>query len=518
MQDTAKYLIHADVTADGVVERSDVVGAVFGQTEGLLGTEMDLRKLQEASKVGRIDVDVDSERGHSFGDLTIASSLDRIETAVLAASLETISRIGPCRAEVEVTGIEDVRAAKRREVVDRAKELMAESFDDSVMSTQEILEEVRRSVRVEDITEYEGLPAGPHVGDSDAIIVVEGRADVLQLLQYGIKNAVAVEGTNVPEVVGELTADRTVTAFFDGDRGGDLILKELAQVGDVDYVALAPAGRSVEDLSRREVTEALREKMPYEVIADEEQGVAATDGSVRPAPDGDPTAVEPEGTSAADGAAAPSADGEAAPEGGPSPGGTAPEGRDGDADRTVEGVPTDRPVGGDAPADRDAEPAGADEPADADASVSGAADEADAELGGTDDGSPDDLADDAGTASDGAGSTDVGALDGNGPAPSTLVDHARAVVETDDAVVRLVDESFGVLAEAPAPDAFEVIEGADAAPWAVVLDGELTQRVLDVAAQRGVAQVIARETGEFVKRPTSLRIRTVDQLLEAPAG
>ena len=37
MQDTAKYLIHADITTDGVVERSDVVGAVFGQTEGLLG-------------------------------------------------------------------------------------------------------------------------------------------------------------------------------------------------------------------------------------------------------------------------------------------------------------------------------------------------------------------------------------------------------------------------------------------------------------------------------------------------
>ncbi|PSP79729.1 DNA primase [Halobacteriales archaeon QS_1_68_20] len=500
MQDTSKYLIHADVTADGVVERSDVVGAVFGQTEGLLGTEMDLRKLQEASKIGRIDVDVDSERGHSFGDLTIASSLDRTETAVLAAALETISRIGPCRAEVEVTGIEDIRAAKRREVVDRAKELMAESFDDSVMSTQEILEEVRRSVRVEDITEYEGLPAGPHVADSDAIIVVEGRADVLQLLQYGIKNAVAVEGTNVPQAVGELTSERTVTAFFDGDRGGDLILKELAQVGDVDYVALAPAGRSVEDLSRREVTEALREKMPYEVIAEEGQGVAATDGSVRPAPDADAGTARP--SSPED---PPSPEGDAVtgegPADGPKPGQRAEADASTVPDRNVD------PENGRTGASADDDP-GADATAVGAAATDGTPDSGSAGVeAGSDQVAPADV--DAESVTDPDGAT--------GSSASTLLDHARAVVGEGTGVVRLVDESFDVLAEAPAADAFEAIDGSDVGPWAVVLDGELTQRVLDVAAQRGVAQVIARETGEFVKRPTSLRIRTADQLLEVPA-
>jgi DNA primase len=248
MDDTAKYLIHAAITADGVVERSDVVGAIFGQTEGLLGDDLDLRDLQQSSKVGRIDVQIESENGQSFGNVTIASSLDKVKTAILAASLETITRVGPCQSDVRVTDIEDVREAKRREVVDRAKELLSTSFDDSVMTSSEILEEVEESVRVEDITEYEGLPAGPRVLDSDAIIVVEGRADVLTLLRYGIKNAVAVEGTNVPDAVADLTQDRTVTAFLDGDRGGELILRELVQVGDVDYVAFAPDGRSVEDL------------------------------------------------------------------------------------------------------------------------------------------------------------------------------------------------------------------------------------------------------------------------------
>jgi len=36
--------------------------------------------------------------------------------------------------------------------------------------------------------------------------------------------------------------------------------------------------------------------------------------------------------------------------------------------------------------------------------------------------------------------------------------------------------------------------------------------VLDVAAQRGVDHVVAASFGDFVKRPTSVRIRTADDL------
>ncbi|MFB6193840.1 MAG: DNA primase DnaG, partial [Halobaculum sp.] len=306
MQDTHKYLVHARITADGVVERSDVVGAVFGQTEGLLGDELDLRDLQESSRIGRIDVEIDSEHGQSFGYITIASSLDKAETAILGAALEAITRVGPCEARVEVAEIEDMRAAKRREIVDRAKELLRESFDESVMDSTEILEEVREVRRVEGIVEYEGLPAGPRVADSDAVILVEGRSDVVTLLGYGIKNAVAVEGTNVPDEIADLTRDRTVTAFLDGDRGGDLILRELAQVGEIDYVAAAPDGRSVEDLSRGDVMDALREKVPFGSIEqferDPSTALTATDEAesdggtaVDPGSSADPT-VEP-GTS-----------------------------------------------------------------------------------------------------------------------------------------------------------------------------------------------------------------------------
>ncbi|MFB6269079.1 MAG: DNA primase DnaG, partial [Halobacterium sp.] len=313
MEDTAKYLIHADFVADGVVERTDVVGAAFGQTEGLLGDDLDIRDLQDSAKLGRIDVSVDSEGGQSFGTITIASSLDRVETATLAAALEAVERIGPCRADVEVQRIEDVRAAKRREIVDRAKELLATAFDEGAIDSEDILREVRESVRVEDITEYHGLPAGPNVETSDAVLVVEGRADVVTLLEYGIKNAVAVEGTDVPDAVADLTEERTTTAFLDGDRGGDLILRELQQVADVDYVARAPRGECVEDLSRQAVDAALRDKTPIgaarpvsvtddadapESTGDDDEDVpadeatAATDGSATPAPETGSTSDE----------------------------------------------------------------------------------------------------------------------------------------------------------------------------------------------------------------------------------
>ena len=268
LSDTTKYLIHINIEAEGVVEKTDVVGAIFGQTEGLLGEDMDLRDLQRSGRVGRIDVTLASKHGKTTGDLYIASSLDRAETAILAAALETIERIGPCVSRISVEGIEDLRAIKRRKIVDRAKELLMESFDEVGLSTNEILAEVREASRVVKITAIgdDRLPAGPTVLESDAIIILEGRADVLNLLRCGIKNTVAVEGTKVPEIVAELSRKKNTTVFVDGDRGGDLILKELLQVADVDFVAFSPRGRSVEDMTRKEIIKSLRNKVPADVV------------------------------------------------------------------------------------------------------------------------------------------------------------------------------------------------------------------------------------------------------------
>ena len=269
--DTTKYLIRISLHAEGVVEKSDVVGAIFGQTEGLLGEDLDLRDLQRTGRVGRIDVQIASKKGETRGEILIASSLDRAETAILAASLETIDRVGPCVAHVSVEKIEDIRVTKRKMIVDRAKELLIDRFDEGSIDSTILLDDVRESLRVEKVSEIgpDHVPAGPNVLDSDAIIIVEGRADVIQLLKYGIKNAVAVEGTKVPATIVDLCQTKTATSFLDGDRGGELILRELLQVADIDYAAFAPRGRSVEDLSRKEVTKSLRNKVPVEFVREQ---------------------------------------------------------------------------------------------------------------------------------------------------------------------------------------------------------------------------------------------------------
>ncbi|MFC7202517.1 DNA primase DnaG [Haloferax namakaokahaiae] len=436
MDDTAKYLIHASISADGVVERSDVVGAVFGQTEGLLGDDLDLRDLQQSSKVGRIDVQISSENGHSFGNLTIASSLDKVKTAILAASLETLTRVGPCQAVIEVTNIEDIREAKRRMVVERAKELLSSSFDDTIMSSTEILEEVQESVRVEDITDYHGLPAGPRVADSDAIIVVEGRADVLTLLRYGIKNAVAVEGTNVPDEVAALTQERTVTTFLDGDRGGELILRELSQVGDVDYVAFAPDGESVEDLDREAVIKSLRNKVAFAALPNE--------GDLRAA-----VAVAQQSL---------------------------------DAPGHLSEPPTP---------DDDTMPS----PTDA-TEVSNE------------------------TTSDGGAVAVERTADGSAVEAvtveqerKTLVDHVSEVVSDESGLARLLDHDLMLSDEVAVEKIYETLEHTDSVPLVVIVDGEVSQKLVDIAAQRGVQHVVGRSKGEFVKKPISVRVRTADQLL-----
>lgn len=269
--DTTKYLIHISLSAEGVVEKPDVVGAIFGQTEGLLGEDLDLRDLQRTGRVGRIDVQIASKKGETTGDILISTSLDRAETAILAASLETIDRVGPCVAHVTVESIEDIRVIKRRKIVERAKEILIERFDDGAIDSDELLDDVRQTIRVEKIGTIgeEKLPAGPNVLESDAIIIVEGRADVVNLLRFGIKNAVAVEGTNIPASIVDLCGKKTTTAFFDGDRGGELILRELLQMADIDFVAFSPRGKSVEDMTRKEVIKTLRNKVPVEYVRDQ---------------------------------------------------------------------------------------------------------------------------------------------------------------------------------------------------------------------------------------------------------
>ena len=263
---TTKYLVKARLVADGIVEKPDVVGAIFGQTEGLLGDELDLRDLQKSGRIGRIEVEVGSKQGKSEGEVLIPSSLDQVETVILASALETIDRVGPCKAKIIIESIEDVRITKRARIIDRARELLGDLMKQSKNTGIDLTESVRQSVQVEEVIYYgkDRLPAGPNVPDSDSIIIVEGRSDVLNLLKSGIKNTIAVEGTNIPKTISDLSRERIVTAFVDGDRGGELILRELFQVAEVDFVTRAPRGQEVEELTQKQIMKCLRNKIPGE--------------------------------------------------------------------------------------------------------------------------------------------------------------------------------------------------------------------------------------------------------------
>ncbi len=264
-----KYLIKAKIEVDGIVDKHDVIGALFGQTEGLLSPELDLRELQDKGRIGRIIVDIKPHNNKVRGEIRIPSNLDRAETALLAALIETVDKVGPYSARIQVTRIIDMRLEKLKKAVERAKEILRTWQSTEVPDLRELLREIEESTKPPSLIEYgpEKLPAGPEVEKSDTLIIVEGRADVINLMRYGYYNTIAIEGARgeIPKTVKELARKKKrVIAFVDGDHAGDLILEELLRSVKVDYVARAPPGREVEDLSGREIARALNNATPAE--------------------------------------------------------------------------------------------------------------------------------------------------------------------------------------------------------------------------------------------------------------
>lgn len=281
---SSKYIVHASIEIDGVVDRPDVIGAIFGQTEGLLGSELELRELQRSGRIGRIEVNTETHGGKTVGTIIIPSSLDKAETAIIAAALEIIQRIGPCNAKVHVQNIEDVRISKRNFVLQRAKELLRTMIDTTMPDSTELAEEVISSVRAMECVEFgrDRLPAGPGIEESDEIIVVEGRADVVNLLKHGFKNVVGMNGTSVPPSIIELSQKKDITLFVDGDRGGNLIIRDMLTQAEVDFVTKAPDGKEVEELAKKEIHKALRSKITAEQAKHEIEGIDTSQSIRKP--------------------------------------------------------------------------------------------------------------------------------------------------------------------------------------------------------------------------------------------
>ncbi len=255
-----KYMIHADFIAEGALEKPDVIGAIFGQTEGLLGAELEMRELQKEGKIGRIEVDLERNDKKTTGRIKIPTALDQSETTLIAAAIETIERIGPSDAQIEVQKIEDVRGSKRDYIIERAKKLMMgiEGSTDS----REISNQIKDSSRISGIKEYgdEKLPCGDISGEE--LIVVEGRADVINLIRAGVNNVIGMNGTKLPDAIKKLSKEKTLTLFVDGDRGGKLIIQNVTDNADIDYILVAPDGKEVEELASKEILMNLRKKIP----------------------------------------------------------------------------------------------------------------------------------------------------------------------------------------------------------------------------------------------------------------
>jgi len=263
-----KYLIEATFVVEGVVERHDVIGAIFGQTEGLFPKEFELRELQKSGKIGRIDITLKSEKDRTEGTIAAPSSLDRAETAIIAAAMESVDRVGPCAAKVSVIKISDVRMDKREQIMKRAKELMRNWVVKDGQDIEKLLSEVSRADKKIHPVHYgrERLTATPDISKLKEIIVVEGRADVINLLKAGRTGVIALEGVKIPQTIINLVKRKEITAFLDGDRGGDLILKELLQVAKPAYVARAPWGKEVEELEPEEIEAALAARVPISEV------------------------------------------------------------------------------------------------------------------------------------------------------------------------------------------------------------------------------------------------------------
>ena len=257
-----KYMIHAIFEAEGALEKPDVIGAIFGQTEGLLGSELEMRELQKEGKIGRIEVDLKREGKRTSGSIKVPTALDQSETTLIAAAIETIERIGPSDSQIEVEKIEDVRGSKRDYIIERAKKLM-KGIEGSTDS-REISNEIKDAAKMAGVKEYgdEKLPCGDLSGKE--IVVVEGRADVLNLMRNGVNNAIAMNGTKLPKGIKELSEEKEVTLFVDGDRGGNLIVQNVVDNANVKYIAIAPDGKEVEELTGKEILMNLRKKVSVE--------------------------------------------------------------------------------------------------------------------------------------------------------------------------------------------------------------------------------------------------------------
>jgi DNA primase len=256
-------IIQINIEIAGRVTQSDIIGAVFGQTEQVLGEDLDLRKLQREGQLGRIEVDTEYTDKGTFGTITIPSHMDRTNTVVIAAALETIEKIGPCQAKARVKKIENIKEIKVREIILHAKEVLKKFMEVSVDS-QEIIDRVNEAVRVSQATDYKGVPCGPSIEMYDELLFVETVDELNNLLKNSIKNVVAFENFAKQDVIKELTDKHEIIAFV--SRGKEHLVRKLMEFADVDHFATPDGHSRIKDMNSKELHKAIRNYVSTEQL------------------------------------------------------------------------------------------------------------------------------------------------------------------------------------------------------------------------------------------------------------
>ncbi len=267
-----KYIIEFDFEIDGIVEVSDIVGAIFSSTDYLLGPNFDLREMARTGKIGRISIHEVTKTGRKMtGILQVVTTKEIESVALIAALIETVEQVGPYRARFRFKRIIDMREEKLKFIEKRALQILETWKFRKIPKADEILERLKEkaSEKGNILTIKVGgetLAAGPDFDKAEEVILVEGRADVNKLVKYGITNVLSIGGGKIPEKIKEILKGKKITAFLDGDRGGYLNLKKLLNTINVDYIAMAPKGKEVEDLKYDEIIEALKNRRPVNMF------------------------------------------------------------------------------------------------------------------------------------------------------------------------------------------------------------------------------------------------------------
>ena len=257
--------IKIEIQVLGRVNQSDIIGAVFGQTEDVLGDALELRKLQKQNLIGRIEVDTEYTSDGTRGIITIPSHMDRTNTVIIAAALETIKKIGPCKAKARILKIENIKEIKIKKIIEHAKKVL-EKFMNISIDSQELIDKVSSEVRMSQHIEYgdEKLVTGPNIDKFDDLIFVETLADLKNMLKYGIKNVVAFDDMSKKDTLKELADKHEIMVFV--NKGKEFLVKKLLEFADVDSYTKPEMNKRIHDLESKEIYKAIRSAISTEQI------------------------------------------------------------------------------------------------------------------------------------------------------------------------------------------------------------------------------------------------------------